>query len=551
MKKLITTLLLLSLCAVACAEPTPPPAPRLMVAGKTVSLSPAASLQGSQLIVPWSTVATACGAKANWNATSGTLRLTSARGKVLTAAAGAKSFTCDGREVSLPVPLRVTDGQLLGPLGPLVDALDAVLQWNPQKRLAQVWGKVVKLETRGDDDGVTVTAITSLPVTSSLTLVDGPRRAFFDLPGTYLGPQRAVNYLNLAGAMRVRSGQFTQSPPLVRIVADLTPQGPAAAFEPREDRCGGRLLIGKIHGDEPVIERNAPRLTKVLALSRGKDTTIVNAYLTDPLEPVYDVMRQPYRVLVDLAGADVTHADTIMPESVPFVDEVRVLAQGRLVFYMGELVPFTVKLLDNPTRVQIVFQRDKLAGKTIMVDAGHGGKDSGARGRKLMEKDVNLDVARRTAQRLALMDAKPYLTRDSDVFIDLYARPRMTNQLPADLFVSVHCNAGSRRDQGAGTQTYFCHPQSKNLATIMQDSLAPLLGREDDGVFKARFCVIRETKIPAVLVELLFIDNLTEENLLSQSSIRDKAALGISEGIRRYYEGSKSLRPALLTEPSG
>ena len=548
MKKHITTVLFLSLCAIVCADA---PLPRLMVAGKTIALSPAASLEGTQLIAPWSAVATACGAKATWNATSGTLRLTSARGRTLTAATGANSFTCDGREVPLSAQLRVTAGQLIGPLKPLVDALDAVLQWDSKKRVAQVWGKLLKLETRGDDDGVSVTAITSLPVSSSLNRMDRPRRAFFDLPGTYLGRQRAVNCVNVGGVVRVRAGQFTQSPPLVRIVADLPPDGPAAAFEMRDDHCGGLLLVGKVHGDEPLIERDAPRLTKVLALSRGKDTTIISAYLTDPLETVYDVMRQPYRVLLDLAGADVSHAETIMPEPVPFVDEVRVLAQGRLVFYMGELVPFTVKLLDKPTRVQIVFQRDRLAGKTIMVDPGHGGKDSGARGRKLLEKDVNLDVARRTAQRLALMDAKPYLTRDSDVFIDLYARPRMTNELPADLFVSVHCNAGTRRDQGSGTQTYYCHPQSKNLATIMQDSLAPLLGREDDGVFKARFCVIRETQIPAVLVELLFIDNLTEENLLAQSSIRDKAALGISEGIRRYYEGSKSLRPALLTEPPG
>jgi len=536
-------------CVVAASAQTPPPA-RLYVCGRAVAGPPAPTMRDGLLVASWADCARAAGASARWEADRATLTIISARGKRLSISPGTQ-FTVDDDTRALPAASTVENGELIGPVKPLFEALDAVMDWDPKTLTARVWGKIIKLEARGNDTGVGLTFVTSLPAGAELTTIKDPRRAVVELPNTYLGRWRELTYLNECGVLRLRCGQYEKQPPTVRLVADLREQSPAPAFERREDGCGGRVIFGRLQGDEPLLERVRPKLLKVLTGSPQADTGIVTAFLTDPIKPpAYDVLREPYRVLVDLGDVEMPEASSETLPEVPFVDTLKLMEQGRLALYMKDLVPFTIRQLEAPDRVQIVFKRERLAGKRIMVDAGHGGKDSGARGRSLLEKDINLDVARRTVSRLALMDARPYLTRDDDTFIELYARPRMTNELPADLFVSIHCNA-FQWDKASGTQTYFCQPQSKGLAVVMQDALWPQLKRKDGGVHQERFCVVRETQIPAVLVELLFLDNQNEEALLAKPETRQAAAVGICEGLRRYLEGTSSVAPAVLQENTG
>jgi N-acetylmuramoyl-L-alanine amidase len=190
--------------------------------------------------------------------------------------------------------------------------------------------------------------------------------------------------------------------------------------------------------------------------------------------------------------------------------------------------------------VQVAFRREPLSGKKVVLDAGHGGRDSGARGTRLLEKDVTLDVAQRTARLLCTYGAVARLTRSTDQFVDLFARAELANSYDADLFVSVHCNAMPRRNQGHGTETFYCRPDSKCLGYLVQGCLVDALQRSDRGLKQARFVVIRETNMPAVLAELMFINDDREETLLAQNAVRDKAAGALAEGVRRYFEGSGS-----------
>jgi len=554
MKLALYSLVALMLAGPVLAQAPPPlaplPPPQVLLAGRKLDLQPAPVVRDGALVGPWGALARAMGARVSWYADESLLTITGPAGKRLQVQPG-QPLVIGKDKVALTPPAMLIEGKLVGPLKPLIEALDVILRWDSKTQQARLWGKVLRLQTRGDEEGVGVSVVTSLPVSPTLQAAPAPRRSFIDLPGILTGGQPDVNYVNLSGLLRVRCGQLTKDPPVTRVVLDLADDAPAAQYQPREDDLGGRIVVGRLDGDEPIIERLQPKLLKVLAASHEPDTLTVTAFVSDPIEPVYDVLRQPYRVLLDLAGAET--AACLMPAAtqLPFLGEIKLMAQGRLVLYMDELVPFTVTALRDPDRLQLAFRRDRLAGKKIMVDAGHGGKDSGARGQTLLEKNINLDVAKRTAQRLALMGAHPVMTRDSDVFIGLYDRPRMTNELPADLFVSIHCNATGSSWVGTGTGTYYCHPQSKELAVVMQDALAPVLRRQDTGVHRERFCVVRETQIPAVLVELLFIDNPVEEKLLAMPEVRQQAAAGICEGLRRYLEGTKSPAPALLTEPEG
>lgn len=554
MKPALHSLLLLTLTTVALAQAPPPavviPPAQVYLAATKLDLQPVASLQGGALVGPWASVARAMGARVNWYADESLLVIVGPGGKRLQVQPGSP-LTVDKASVALQPAAVLVEGKLVGPLKPLVDALDGVLNWDHAKSRATIWGKLLRVEVRGDEQGVGVSLVTSIPVAPVLQKMPAPRRAFVDLEGVVPNGQPEVSYVNACGVIKARVGLFKPSPPVTRIVLDLAETAPEVSFQPREDDCGGRLALGHLDGSEPVLQRPRPKLLKIMAASHAPNTLTVTCFVSDPIKPVYDVLREPYRVLVDVPGAEIKQCILPAAQSLPFLDQIRLMEQGRVVLYMDELVPFSIKTLTGPDRIQVLFARDQIAGKKIMVDAGHGGKDSGARGSSLFEKTVNLDVAKRTVQRLAMMQARPFMTRDSDVFIDLYARPRMTNELPADLFVSIHCNATGTSRKASGTGTYYCHPQSKNLAIAMQDALWPRLARRDDGVRQARFCVVRETQIPAVLVELLFIDNPVEEKLLARPEVRQKAAEGVAEGLRRYLEGSKSVPPALLVEPQG
>ncbi|MGC9319259.1 MAG: N-acetylmuramoyl-L-alanine amidase family protein, partial [Armatimonadota bacterium] len=117
----------------------------------------------------------------------------------------------------------------------------------------------------------------------------------------------------------------------------------------------------------------------------------------------------------------------------------------------------------------------------------------------------------------------------------------LANRISADLFVSIHCNAMPRPNTGRGTETYYYHARSKCLGLIMQAELVRRLSRRDNGLRWANFCVTRESKMPAVLVELMYLNTDEEEALLAKPEVRTAAAEAIVEGLRQYVEGTGSV----------
>ncbi|WP_334109997.1 N-acetylmuramoyl-L-alanine amidase [Thermodesulfitimonas autotrophica] len=188
-----------------------------------------------------------------------------------------------------------------------------------------------------------------------------------------------------------------------------------------------------------------------------------------------------------------------------------------------------------------------VAGKVIVLDPGHGGSDPGAIGPTgLQEKDFNLAVARLAAAELSRRGARVYLTRTDDVYVDLYSRAALANDLGADAFVSVHANAWGNPnevDRMAGTSTWYApvtDPASRKagsecLAMCLQKSLVEKAGRKDLGLFTANFAVLRNTTMPAALVEVAFISNREEEGLMYADWFRQAAATGVVEGLERYF----------------
>jgi N-acetylmuramoyl-L-alanine amidase len=177
--------------------------------------------------------------------------------------------------------------------------------------------------------------------------------------------------------------------------------------------------------------------------------------------------------------------------------------------------------------------------KTVVVDAGHGGKDSGAYRRYgPPEKVATLDVAKRLDHKLRESELKTVMTRSNDVFISLDERVDIENSKKNSIFVSVHFN-DSRRRGIHGFETYYHSPDGRELAERIQSKLMTIPHSVDRGVHFANFRVLRLANYPAVLVECGFLSNRKEGKEARDSEYRELLADRIAEAIveTRYGPG--------------
>ena len=177
-----------------------------------------------------------------------------------------------------------------------------------------------------------------------------------------------------------------------------------------------------------------------------------------------------------------------------------------------------------------VFAAEPLSGKTVYVDAGHGGEDSGAVGNGLLEKDVNLEVAKLVDEKLKEDGADTVASRTDDTFLTLEDRVAKASRNASDLLISIHAN--SAVPEASGTETYF----DSTYQAADSERLPDALGTRDRGVKESGFYVIKHSQMPSVLVELGFITNQTDADKLESPEYQEKAAGAIADAVVSYYE---------------
>jgi N-acetylmuramoyl-L-alanine amidase len=249
-------------------------------------------------------------------------------------------------------------------------------------------------------------------------------------------------------------------------------------------------------------------------------------------------------------------------------------------------------IADEPERYQL---------KTVVIDAGHGGKDSGARGSKSMEKDIVLSVALKLGEYIeeSFPEVNVIYTRKTDVFIPLHERAEIANKNHADLFISIHANANTK-SSARGTETFAMGlhktesnlevaklensailleddystayegfdpnsiesyivfelmqnihlDQSLNFAAQVQDQFKNRAKRIDRGVKQAGFLVLWRTSMPSVLIELGFITNSDEEKYLMSEQGQNYLASAIYRAFKGYKQqvDQKSVYEVEVTE---
>lgn len=172
--------------------------------------------------------------------------------------------------------------------------------------------------------------------------------------------------------------------------------------------------------------------------------------------------------------------------------------------------------------------------KTVVIDAGHGDQDPGTigvTGKK--EKDFNLSLALKIEQLLKKESGiKVIMTRNDDKFLKLSERVSLANNAKADLFLAIHANSGPAA--ATGSETYYNRANSKTLANTVHKYLVQAAGLKDRGVKTGNFAVIRDTTMPAILLEVGFLSNKNDEAALFNETFQNRVAEGVVKGMKEY-----------------
>jgi len=202
---------------------------------------------------------------------------------------------------------------------------------------------------------------------------------------------------------------------------------------------------------------------------------------------------------------------------------------------------------------------------TVVIDPGHGGRDDGARGNGLVEKELTLDVATRTESLLKQFGFPTVLTRSDDTYVSLPERAAISNRIDNCIFVSIHFNHAYG---GTGIETFYASqkvpPESdwtwtgffnkpepmnvdngETLAGYIQASMISRTDATNRGIRGRPLYVVRHTRCPAALVECGFISNAFEARLIANSEYKDRLAKALAEGIMSYTKS----RPRPPEEP--
>ncbi len=285
----------------------------------------------------------------------------------------------------------------------------------------------------------------------------------------------------------------------------------------------------------------------------GKVTPFVH-YLRDASQIVVDI---PHAFLNLTAASDAEQTLTHPLVSALHAEMAQQMPpMARVTLEMTRVVGFTLDTDNGKLTLDLRLPRNAsgvLADKLIVVDAGHGGSSKGAVGHgsdgMVMEKNITLAIALKLQTALESCGARVIMTRDRDVDVPLYDRPRMANDAGADLFISIHNDSNGTPNSASGTSTYYHmgDPSSRALAVCVQDAVSavtglPSRGALSDGILYASgLAVLRVSKMPAVLCEVAYINNARDRHKLIDPEFQQRVAQAMCDGLRHYVEGMKTV----------
>lgn len=533
-------------------------------------LSPPAEIRlvpgSDEVLAPLVPALSALGVSININQREGRVHIRPAVGAPLTLTAERITARLGDSEVRLDAaPVRAGD-QFLLPAHSVARLLGLIARFDEPSRTLYLHPAVKDITVGSAIGKVAVTITSSFPFRYETGRLRNPSRLYVDLLDVDLPEGRREILVDQPPLLSVRAAQYSLAPDQVRVVLDLTGSG-EYELQPSVD---GRALT--IEFPSALGPPSPPAALRSLGFARpagGRPAEIVLGVQGSPIcETTLD--KESKCLELRLPGCDNKLTRSQLTPGDGLVK--RIVASGgergsdlTIRVELAELPTYTVRAQQGQIRVLLGSSAAvpappvqaqappttprSLAGMKVVLDPGHGGRQTGAVGPSgLKEKDVNLDVALRAARLLEQAGVTVSLTRSTDTALrpvpggdrsalgrELAMRPAIANEMGADAFISIHCNASNPHSL-FGTQVYFHSPASRRLAAVMHQELLRGMGLKDRGLLTANFAVLRHSKVPAVLLELAYIDHPNDGPLLADPDFRQKCAQAIVEGIRRYAE---------------
>lgn len=450
----------------------------------------------------------------------------------------------DGKELSLPekVEIENLDGNIMIPIRVVVENLGFKVTWNQKSQS-------VKIEQQDK--------VVQLVVNNLVATVDGKQENLNAAPllrkGTVVVPIRFVSE---------QMGMEVQWNNTDKIVSLATPVVESITEPVTVPSTGsGNKPVTSDPGAEP-----SEFLSKVNAIQFSDNQLRIS--ISGSVQPKVSTLTGPDRIVLDLPNAmfsdsfgDSQNLDTksngklevigypdvsgvryslfsSSPSTVRMVVDLNYAMKYTLLNETNDSTLITLQL--NSGEDTVVPDPNVPNGndgrKIVVIDPGHGNGDPGAISvTKKKEKDFNLALALKVEQLLLQEpNIQVIMTRNSDTFPTLQERVSIANNLNANVFVSIHGNSNPASTPSGSQTFYYKRADSKALANVMHKHLMTATGLKDRGVTSGNLHVIRETKMPAVLLEVGFLSNTYDEALLFTEEFQNNVAKGIVDGIKEY-----------------
>ena len=519
-------------------------------------------------------IASAFGASSwNWNQSSKTLSVTR-NGKTNTLKIDQMQMADSLGGRMLDVGIREISGTYFCPISILEDFLDVRVTIDNAKGKGWIDPLITSVRLDGSGSDLTLNVAASAPVTFSTFKLSKPDRYVIDVAGGVLDTTSLrVNHPEIGD---IRLGQFSLGPAVSRIVVPTTPK---LRISPPASRTGTNF---KFALNLPQSAVSQYKNEKVVSCDVGRFSTAssTNSNVTVAFSgPVAYEWRRltegKNRFVIDFKH--VVFPDNKITKKIDgtLVEQVRISQYAakpipitRVVLDLNDAVGVKVSSGTAPNSICLAISEDKIdtsmavlsgsgalsgtssytaiggGGKTICIDAGHGGSDSGcvSHAYGYMEKDVTLDICLKMADNLRRRGWNVIMTRETDRDVtwagssntqELGARVDVGGNANADIFVSVHCNAAAS-SAAEGTSLHVYKRSDRALAECIYPHLLRASGRYDRGIQQDRFFVLVHSQMPAVLVETAFLSNTTEAKLLGDPNYRQSIADGLADGVCVY-----------------
>lgn len=418
----------------------------------------------------------------------------------------------------------------------LLQRLGLLLHFNSLDGCYALCGLVYRVEYNPQQHALALSSL--VPLRISGEQVD-EQQLRLDVEGGFFASPKPVD---ISGDPFIQRMSFKSQPQLGRGFLYLR--------QPR--RSGYRVQSDSQQGYARVDFGNYFRLASYDLTSSGEISLNVELGAAAPLKT--SQLESPPRLVLDFAGVQYTDATQRVPINRGAARELRVgVPQDgtlRVVLELSEQRDYRVLSKDGGARyfVQLLPRQPAAAqwptpqqrrqGRVIMLDAGHGGSDPGAQGvvSSASEKLLTLTLSLQLERELRALGYTVLQTRTDDRFVSLGQRGDQANSALPYVFVSVHCNAISDPNyQGAMTFIHdYASAESAALAREVQAGMVSATGAVDKGVRKADFFVLRETVMPAILIECGFLTNKDECTRLLNPLYQAKVVQGIASGIDRF-----------------